>query len=74
MRDRFDQLAERWPSAFVARAEVKQFTGGIMSGKTLANLAAKGETVPPAFRVGRKMAYEVRHLVDFLRRRSRGAK
>ena len=72
MADRFDQLAERWPSAFVARAEVKHFSGGIVSGKTIANLAAKGEATPPAFRVGGKVAYEARHLVEFLRKRARG--
>lgn len=72
MADRFDQLAERWPSPFVARAEVKRFTGGLLAGKTLANLAAKGEEVPRAFRVGGKAAYEARDLVDFLRARARG--
>jgi len=72
MADRFDQLAERWPSPFVARAEVRRFTGGILSGKSLANMQAKGEAVPPAFRCGGKAVYEVAHLVEFLRARARG--
>ncbi len=65
--DYFDQLAMKWPSAWVARKEVARFTGGVLSGKTLANLTSKGESVPVAIRVGNKVAYDVVELIDWLR-------
>jgi len=69
-QDHFDALVDRWPSAWVARPEVARFSGGILSGKTLANLAARGETVPPVIRVGRKVAYDACELAAWLRQRS----
>lgn len=67
--DYFGQLVVKWPSAWVARKEVARFTGGVISGKTLANLASKGELVPDAIRVGNKVAYDVVELADWLRQR-----
>lgn len=69
-QDHFDALVDRWPSAWVARPEVARFSGGILSGKTLANLAARGETVPPVIRIGKKVAYSACELADWLRQRS----
>ena len=72
MNDIFSELVTKWPSAMVARPEVSRFSGGIISGKTLANLAARGEEVPPVVHVGRKAAYRASDLADWLRRRSGG--
>lgn len=41
--DVFSEMAARWPSSAVARAEAKQFTGGGISPKTLANADSKGD-------------------------------
>ncbi len=71
MSDDFSLLAEKWPSSIVARTEVKKFTGGILSGKTLANLASKGEPVPRPIRVGRKVAYSAKELAQWLSERSK---
>lgn len=72
MKDRFEQLVERWPSAWVARTEVRRFSGGVIAGKTLANLASRGEAVPPSFRCGKKVCYSTQELADYLRGRERG--
>lgn len=71
MSDDFSSLAEKWPSSIVARTEVKKFTGGILSGKTLANLASKGEPVPRSIYVGRKVAYSAKELSLWLLERSK---
>lgn len=42
MNDIYNEMAARWPSSIVARAEVKKFTGGGISPKTLANADSKG--------------------------------
>jgi hypothetical protein len=51
------QMVNRWPSSLVARAEVKTFSGGVISGRYLANLDSAGEGPPGAFRVGGKVVY-----------------
>jgi predicted DNA-binding transcriptional regulator AlpA len=68
--DQFERLVTHWPSALVARTEVARFTGGILSGKTLANLASRGEKVPPSIRIGQKIAYDATALAEWLRNRS----
>ena len=70
MKDTFEEMANRWPSAVVTRPEVHRFTGGIMRGSYLANLDGKGEG-PPRERVGQKWAYPVKDFVAWLRERSR---
>ena len=37
MDDVYAQMVARWPSSIVARTEIKKFTGGAISPKTLAN-------------------------------------
>lgn len=69
-QDYFDRLVNHWPSAIVARSEVCRFTGGVISGKTLANLASQGEAVPEAIRIGNKIAYDSADLAAWLRKRS----
>jgi hypothetical protein len=68
-KDVFDQMAEKWPSAVVARTEIDRFSGGLMSCKYLANLDSQG-VGPARVVVGRKVAYPVRELVAWLRERS----
>jgi hypothetical protein len=66
----FHLMAEKWPSLFVARSEVKRFSGGILTGKYLANLDCAGKGPPGRIRVGRKVAYRVDSLVEWLQSRS----
>ena len=68
--DVFDQMAEQWSSPLVAAPEVKRFSGGILSGKTLQNLSSLGQPVPESLKVGNKRAYVAVSLADWLRDRS----
>lgn len=73
MADVFDRMVEKWPSEIVANSEVKAFSGGVITGKTLSNLQAAGaEGVPPAIRIGKKVAREAVLIAGFLRARARG--
>jgi hypothetical protein len=69
-RDIFARMAKEWPSPLVAAAEVKHFSGGIISGKTLANLRSRGETVPDSIKVGARRAYQADSLAEWLRQRA----
>lgn len=63
-------LADRWPSAIVSRQEVGKFTGGIISEKSLANLDSLGLGPANRIRIGRKIAYSVSSLIEWLESRA----
>lgn len=63
-------LAARWPSTLVAREKIGEFTGGIISPKTIANLDATGEGPKGKITVGRKVAYPVDSLITWLESRA----
>jgi len=63
-------MADRWDSPYVAREEVKKFTGGIINPRTLANLDSKGEGPSGRVRVGRKIAYPVDKFIEWLEARA----
>jgi len=63
-------LADNWPSPFVAREEVKRFTGGIINPKTIANMDSQGKGPEGRIRIGRKIAYPVDLFVEWLEQRS----
>jgi len=69
-KDVFQEMAEKWPSAVVARTEMERFTGGMMSGKYCANLDSLNTGCPNRIKIGRKIGYPVDSLVGWLRERS----
>ena len=60
-----NKLADKWPSAVVAREKVSDFSGGILHPRRMANLDSLGEG-PERIRVGRKIAYPVNSLVKWM--------
>jgi hypothetical protein len=69
VKDIFDEMAERWPSAVVARTEIGKFTGGMLSAKYMANLDSLG-IGPGRVTIGRRVGYPTRQCSEWLRRRS----
>ena len=63
-------LAEHWPSPLIARGEVKNFTGGLLSEKYLANLDSRGAGPKGRVRIGRKVAYPVNAFIEWLEGRA----
>jgi len=62
----FSNMAERWPSSMVARTEIERFTGGLLSEKYIANLDSRGLGPRGRIRCGRKVAYPVDQLIEWL--------
>ena len=62
-------MAEKWPSELVARESVGQFTGGVLTSKSMANMDSLGEG-PESIRIGRKIAYRVEVLISWLESRA----
>lgn len=63
-------LAARWPSSLVSREKIGEFTGGIISPKTIANLDATGEGPKGRIKFLRKVAYSVPELIKWLESRA----
>jgi len=70
MKNSFHELAEKWPSAVVARTQIGAFTGGAVSERYIANLDSAGRGPAGRFRVGRKVCYRVADVCKWLEDRS----
>lgn len=66
-------LAARWPSPLVAREKISEFSGGILTPKTMANMDCNGEGPKGRITCGRKVAYPVAELIAWLESRSNKA-
>jgi hypothetical protein len=64
-----DALKSRWPSAYVARREIRQFTGGLVSSGTLANADSDGTGPEGKVRIGRNIGYPVDSVIAWLKAR-----
>ena len=65
-RDVFEKMAEAWGAPGFVRPETRRVTGGLIHGKTLANLQSKGEG-PPCTKIGNKAYYELETFIPWLR-------
>jgi hypothetical protein len=63
-------MAEKWPSPIVARTEIKNFTGGVINSKYVANLDSQGLGPAGRFRIGRKVAYPISAVIEWLESRA----
>ena len=66
----FSHMKGKWPSTVVAREEIKNFTGGAMSEKYLANLDCQERGPEGRFKCGRKVVYPVESVIRWLEKRS----
>ena len=66
----FQDLEKRWPSAFVAREKIGEFSGGLLSAGRMANLDSQGQGPLERVRVGRKVAYPVKPLIQWMLERA----
>lgn len=68
-QDIFDRMAAKWPSAVVARQSIKEFSGGILKSRYMANLDSR-KLGPPSIKIGQKIAYPVEGLICWMRDKS----
>ncbi len=66
----FTELASKWPSTIVSRDQIENFSGGLMNPRTLANLDCLGKGPRGRFRLGRKVAYPVSSVIEWLEERT----
>ena len=66
---RFASLKDSWPSAFVARGKVEEFSGGILNPRSMANADCAGIGPKDKIKIGRKIAYSVEALIAYMESR-----
>jgi len=67
----FSSLSRDWRSPYVTRDRIFEFTCGLINPRTLANRDAKGTGPKNKIRVGRKVAYEITELIQWISDQSR---
>ncbi len=70
LEETFDRMAANWPSELVARKRVGEFTGGMVSPKSMANYDSL-KIGPPQIKIGRNSGYGLtgkaeRHILPIL--------
>ncbi len=55
------------PYGFILRPKLKEKTGGLLNGRTMANLDCLGKGIKTSFKVGRRTAYPIEAVVEYLR-------
>jgi hypothetical protein len=63
----WEELSKNWPSEFVSRGEIGVFSGGLLHPRTMANLDSLGQGPKVKVRFGRKIAYEKKSLIQWMR-------
>ena len=70
----FSEIRENNPSGFIMRKNLSEQTGGLLHGPTMAQLDSKGKGIPGMISIGRKVAYPVAGVIDFLQRKMKQVK
>ena len=66
VKPNFSQILKSNPSGYILRTKLSEKTGGLLHGRTMANLDSLGEGIPGRISIGRKVAYPVESVVEFL--------
>ena len=69
MKTNLKAMAVKWASGYVARSEIRRFTGGAVAPGTMANLDSRGLGPQGGIRLGRKVVYPVHDLIAWLESR-----
>lgn len=65
----FSQIIKNNPSGYILRKDLTEKTGGLLHGRTMANLDSLGKGIPGRIMIGnRKVAYPVQAVVEYLQR------
>lgn len=66
-----DSLADNWPSPIVSRSEIRNFSGGLLHPRTMANRDSLGEATGKIV-IGGRVCYSTRKLVAWMKQRQKG--
>lgn len=68
----FSAIIENCPCGFITRMEIENVTGGLLNPKSVANMDSDPEVegIKGRFKVGRKVCYPVKYVIEFLESRA----
>lgn len=67
----FEKLKDDWPSPFVARDKIEEFTKGMYKSSSLNTFDSRGDGIKSRFKMGAKIVYRVRDVINWMARRGR---
>jgi hypothetical protein len=67
-----DVLSESWPSPIVARNRLEVFSGGLITGASMAVFDSRGTGIENRITVNRKTCYQTKDVVAWLKSRIQG--
>jgi hypothetical protein len=66
-----DKLKEKWPSPFVSRDRIYEFTDGILKQTGMNTLDARGTGIQKRYRIGRRVFYETESIINWMKERAK---
>jgi hypothetical protein len=70
----FEKLKDNWPSPFVARSRIAEFTQGMFRPDSINTMDARGDGITPRYSRGAKIFYEVDSVISWLETRIKNKK
>jgi hypothetical protein len=67
----FENLKEKWPSPFVSRDRIEEFTDGLFKQHSLNVLDARGDGITPRYCRGSKIFYEMDDVITWLKTKTK---
>ena len=64
-------LGDKWPSKWVCRRSIGNFSGGILNPRTMANFDTRGIGPKGRVRIGKKVAYPIQEVIQWLEKRAK---
>jgi len=62
--------AKAWKAPYVERQQLKEFSGGALHPRTMANRDSKGEGIKGRINVGKKVLYPVNEVIAWMEARA----
>jgi hypothetical protein len=66
-RSALNKLKEKWPSPFVSRDRIEEFTEGLFKQTSMSTLDARGDGISPRYRIGNRVFYRTSDAIDWLK-------
>ena len=63
-------MADKWPSKWISRQSIGEFSGGILNPRTMANFDTRGLGPEGRVRIGKKVAYPVKEVIRWLEKKA----
>lgn len=64
----FSHILKNNPSGYILRRDLTEKTGGLLHGRTMANLDSLGKGIPGRIMIKNRVAYPIEAVVEYLQK------